>query len=280
MNIAIIGLGLMGGSLGSSLKRGNHAGRVRGYARRAETRDGAIAQGIIDEAFDSMSACVEGADLVVLCLPVLAMESCLEECRHDLKADALVTDVGSTKGELHLALTAALEHVDSSYIGSHPLTGSDESGLEAIDAELYRESLVIITPDEQADENQVTRLWEFWMSIGAIVQAVSPAEHDRIVAATSHFPHLLASVLVRHVLGRDGGMHAYCGAGFKDATRIAGGPSDVWHDIFRSNRENVLAELDACERHLAGIREILQDEDYESLRGFLDETRDLRRKVN
>jgi prephenate dehydrogenase len=279
VNIAIIGLGLMGGSLGAALKRGDRVDRVLGYARRGETRDAALAQGIVDEAFESPTACVREADLVVLCLPVLAMEPCLVECRGALKGGALVTDVGSTKRDLHDALTIALDGADALYIGSHPMAGSEESGLQAADPELYRDSAVIITPEQGADDARVIQLWEFWVSLGAIVQATSPAEHDRIVAATSHFPHLLASVLVRHVLSREHDVEPYCGSGFRDSTRIAEGPSDVWHDVFNSNRENLLAELKAFEEQLASVREILESEDFEVLRVFLEHSRELREKV-
>jgi len=279
VNIAIIGLGLMGGSLGAALKRGARADRVLGYARRAETRDAALAQGIVDEAFESPSACVREADVVALCLPVLAMEPCLVECRNALQGGALVTDVGSTKRDLHASLTTALDGVDALYIGSHPMAGSEESGLQAANPELYRDSVVIITPEEGVDDARIMQLWEFWVSLGAIVQATSPAEHDRIVAATSHFPHLLASVLVRHVLSREHDVEPYCGSGFRDSTRIAEGPSDVWHDVFNSNRENVLAELKAFEEQLASVRGILESEDFDALRVFLEHSRVLRGKM-
>lgn len=280
MNIALIGLGLMGGSLAAALKKVGHSGRVLAYARRAETRDAASAQGIADEVFDDPAACVEGADVVVLCLPVLAMEACIAACRDALKLGAIVTDVGSTKSELHDALSAALADSDASYLGSHPMAGYDENGLDALDPDLYTGALVILTPDDGTDPEHVARLQSLWESVGSKVVAVSPAEHDRLVAATSHFPHLLASLLVKHVLGEASDRASFCGSGFRDATRIAGGESELWHDIFRSNRENLLHEIDAFARELEAMRDMLTRADYDGVRRFLDESRTLRREMS
>ena len=281
MIVSIIGLGLMGGSLGLAVKKTGAAQRVRAYARRAETRDHALRAGHVDDVYDSAAQAVRGADLVVFCTPVLAIEDGVRECLATFDAHTLVTDVASTKGELDRALRPLFAESPAEYIGSHPLAGSDESGLEAARDDLYNDALVVVTPHEASADESTRRLCAFWESIQTRTVVASPDDHDRLVAATSHFPHLIASMLVAHVLNRgDASLAEFCGSGFRDMTRIAGGPDDVWLDIVQTNREHILDELRAFSDVVQGVRDMLENDDLDGIRNLLALSRRQRKELS
>lgn len=277
--VAIIGLGLMGSSLGLALKKRGLA-RVTGYARREETRALALERGVCDEVFDSPEQAVTGADMAVLCVPVLAMGALVDQCRNSLKSGCILTDVGSTKEELCADITARLDGMDVVFVGSHPMAGSDKTGLESAREDLYEGAVVILTPKEGVAEDIIGRLKELWQSVGGVVSIMAPAEHDRIIARTSHLPHIVASILVSSVLGSDASVAGYCGTGFRDTSRIAGGSEDIWHDIVKSNSSAVLSELKEFEKMLGRVKGLVEAGDFEELRRFLAEARRLRRELD
>lgn len=276
-NAAIIGLGLMGASLGLCLKQRGLA-RVHGYARREETRKLALERGICDKVYDSAAAAAAEADLVVLCIPVLAMAALADDISGSLKSSTVITDVGSTKAEVCARIGSRLQG-GAVFVGSHPMCGSDETGLEAARADLYEGAVVIVTPDGNTPKDAVSVVRDFWAGAGGKVTLMAPDAHDRIIARTSHLPHLAASILVASVLGDSDEAFKFCGSGFRDTTRIAGGSEDIWHDIVKSNSRAVLDELGKFSGMLDEVRGMIDRGDFEQVRRFLAEARMLRRKL-
>lgn len=277
--VAVIGLGLMGGSLGLALKARGLADRVAGYARREETRRKALEMGAVDEAHDAPEKAVAGADIAVFCVPILAIPDLVMTCRRSLHHRCIVTDVGSTKAELDARVEPLLQGTPGAYIGCHPIAGSEQQGLESARADLYDGAVVVVTPGKERAAWLLDEITAFWQGLGAVVRVMKPAEHDRIMARTSHLPHLVAALLARTV-GRRGegaaGLGEYCGPGFRDATRIAEGPAAVWHDIVQSNRHSIEKELEAFRGELNGLLEVLAGNRSEELVRFLDDARSTR----
>lgn len=271
-SVAIIGMGLMGGSLGLALRARGVA--VRGYARRDAARQQALAGGFVDTVYESASAAVAGADLVVLCTPVLTMPALARELREALKPGCIVTDVGSTKQWLDGELQAALDGSGAVYVGSHPMAGSEKVGMEAARAGLYERACVLVTPGNDAHSTAAgDELRRFWETVGAEVTFITPEAHDRLVARTSHLPHLMAALLVEAV-NRDGDwVLGFCGPGFRDTTRIAAGSEDVWHDIVKSNAISVRDELDVLRVGIDSLCGKIDSGDFEAVRGWLADCR-------
>ncbi len=271
-SVAIVGMGLMGGSLGLALRACGVA--VRGYARRDAARQQALAGGFVDTVYDSASAAVAGADLVVLCTPVLTMPALVREIRDTLKPGCIVTDVGSTKQWLDGELQAALAGSGAVYVGSHPMAGSEKVGMDASRADLYERACVMVTPGDTLPEVDAgAELRRFWEAVGAEVTLITPEAHDRLVARTSHLPHLMAALLVEAV-NRDGDwVLGFCGPGFRDTTRIAAGSEDIWHDIVKSNATAVRDELDVLRAGIDGLCGLIDAGDFEAVRGLLADSR-------
>jgi len=273
--LAIAGLGLMGGSLGLAARRRGLAGAVVGYARREETRRRALALGAVDRVAADPAAAVADADLAVFCVPIFAVCELIEQCAPHLRAGSIVTDVGSTKAAIAARAEAALAGTAAAFVGSHPIAGSDRDGIEAADAELYAGATVIVTaaaPTAAA----ARRVIAFWEALGAATAVMTPAVHDRIMARTSHLPHLMAATLVAQVCG-GGDCPRFCGPGFRDTTRVAGGHAGVWTDIVVSNREAIAAELAGFSTGVAALRRLVESGDQEAIHAFLADVRRRRR---
>ena len=280
--IAIMGLGLMGGSLGLALKRRGGQTSIAGYARRAEVRSAALEGGVVDEVFSDPAAAVVEAELVVFCVPVLTIPGLVEACRTQLRPGAIVTDVASTKSELVQMVETVLERSDAAFVGSHPMAGSDETGLQAADKELYDGATVIVTVRDaaQAKCGAVAGVAEFWRSVGGNVVLLSPEEHDRVIARTSHLPHIVAAALVNTVLREELDETArLCGSGFMDTTRIAAGSELMWHDIIKTNSATITRELELFEDGISRVRSMIEDGDFDSVRNFLAQSRNQRRNA-
>jgi cyclohexadieny/prephenate dehydrogenase len=279
--VAILGLGLMGGSLGLALKARGFRGRLSGYARRRETREQALQMRAVDEVFEKPEDAVRDADFAILCVPILSIPDLAAACRGALKPGAVLTDVGSTKAELVAKIGGLLKGTPAIYVGSHPIAGSEQQGLEAAKADLYEGAVVVVTPAPGQDERIVSQVKDFWKGLGAVVRTMAPDEHDRVMARTSHLPHLVSAALAAAV-GRDGGLDElgrFCGSGFRDTTRIAEGSSAVWHDIIASNRGSVAAELRAFESELKRLADTIDGGDFGALKTFLEEGRARRRAL-
>jgi prephenate dehydrogenase len=266
--LAILGLGLMGGSLGLAAKSHGVVEHVTAYARREESRMDALRLGIADSVFDNPSDAVRQADVVVLCTPVLTMPDLVQSIKADLPEGCIVTDVGSTKGFLADALGAILEESSSVFVGSHPMAGSEKAGLDAAYAELYEGARVIVTSSSENLE-ATGKISTFWSEMGAEVSVMTPIEHDAVIGRTSHLPHLVAAALVNTIDRGDRDVAPLCGPGFLDTTRIAEGSELVWHDIVKTNAAAIRQELDLFSQEIDAMKALLDDQDFETLRSVL-----------
>jgi prephenate dehydrogenase len=232
--------------------------------------------------YDDPAEAVRGASCIVISVPVLATAPLLERCLDSLACGAVVTDVGSTKQKVTDDARVVLQGNPAVFVGSHPIAGSDQAGLDAAMANLYEGATVVVTRDQDAETSEPERrICTLWEGVGAHVAVMSPEAHDRILARTSHLPHMVASLLARTV-GRGGGgdeVGSYCGAGFLDTTRIAGGAPAVWLDILRTNRVNVDRELGEFARYLDTLREGLRKSDDEALESLLFEAKEIRQSL-
>jgi len=277
--VGIIGLGLMGGSLGLALKRRAPDLKVVAYARRAETREAALSLALADSVVDAPEQAAQDSDLIVLCVPVLRLAEMAQACLPGLKPGAVLTDVGSTKHDVIAASAPVLEGSGAEFVGSHPIAGSEETGIEAAREDLYQDATVAVTPLAGNSDAAVSRTVTFWEILGSKVQVMTPQAHDALVARTSHLPHLVAAALVGAVCRDPEDIAPLCGSGFRDSTRIASGSAEIWHDIVRTNRSAIQSELDAFTASIDVLRKLIDNEDYEGVHRFLDECRARRMKV-
>ena len=276
--IALMGLGLMGGSLGLGLKARGFDGRIVAYARREETRQAALQAGVADEAFTDPVAAVQDADLIVYCTPILTIPDLVMASRAGLKSGAILTDVGSTKAELEKRVTPLLAGTGAVFVGSHPICGSEQQGMEAARADLYEGAMVVVTP---AAPDATRQVMSFWEHLGALVTVLSAAEHDRLMARTSHLPHLVASLLAV-TAGRDEKSEEtgpFCGTGFRDTSRVADGSPEVWHDIVSTNAAAIEAELQAYRAEIDQLIGWLAVGAFDKVKAFLALGRERRRAL-
>ena len=277
--LAILGLGLMGGSLGLAAKRGNVAARVQAYARREESRREAHDLGAVDESFDTPDAAVADADLVVVCIPILGIPELIGSCTGALRSGAVITDVGSTKFEIAEALIPLLASADAEFIGSHPLAGSEQTGLGAAHVDLYQDAAVVVTPTQDSSPDALALVQSFWQSLGARTETMPPQTHDALIARTSHLPHLVAAALVHTVLGKSSESARLCASGFRDTTRVAAGSETMWHDIIKTNPEAVSQALGDMIASLQDMRERIDRGEFDRLRSFLESCRQIRQDL-
>lgn len=273
--IAILGTGLMGASLGLALKRRGVPVRIHAYARRAETREAAVRLGATDVAFADPAEAVRGAGRVVFCLPVLTIPAVAAACRAGLCSGAVLTDVGSTKAALVRQMAVALEGAPVEFVGSHPICGSEQQGLEAGRTDLYEGAMTVVTPSAGSTASAVEAVSTLWKQVGARVTVMDADEHDRILATTSHLPHAAAAAVV--LSAGDNGL--FCGSGFRDTTRIAAGSPEVWRDIFLTNRQPVLTALEACRRELDRLTVLLERNDAVGIEAWLAQAAAVRRAL-
>jgi prephenate dehydrogenase len=251
--LGIIGCGLMGGSVALALRRAGLVRHVAGFSRSQASSRRALELGVIDEACASATDAVRGADIVLLSVPVASTFDVLASLRTALAPEALCMDVGSTKRDVVAAARAALGSDIAAFVPAHPIAGKERAGVDAADADLYRDRRVILTPLEETDPDRTRRARALWEAMGAVVSDMSPEDHDRTFAAVSHLPHLLAFAYVASVARQPQGerMLQLAGPGFRDFTRIAGGDPAMWRDILLANRDEVLAQA-ASFRHVLG----------------------------
>ena len=271
--VAILGLGLMGGSLGLALRRLRRPPAVAGYARRAETRRLALRMGAVDQVFDDPAEAVRNADWVVLCTPILSMPDLAGACAGACKNGAVMTDVGSTKA----FLAKILANLPVPFIGSHPIAGSERMGIEAASPDLYRNAVVVLSPRARDSRAETRRLAALWRSVGARPLVISPTLHDRIIAQTSHLPHLVAATLVLHASRANPRLAArLCGNGFRDATRIAAGSPEMWHDIAVTNAPAISRELRSLSAALLATANDIEAKRFAAVRRRLARAREQR----
>lgn len=258
--VSIIGVGLIGASFALALKEKGLCKTICGYGRREESLKRAKEKGIIDDySFDLKNAC-EDSDLILLATPVGVFKDIAQNIKGYLKKDALVTDVGSVKGRLVYDLEFLMPD-GVHYIGSHPIAGSDKSGIDDAKADLFKNARCIVTPTEKSDESAKEKIMLIWEAVGAKVEGMDPFTHDEIYAVVSHFPHIIAYEIVNTVGDIDSKYIAYAGKGFKDTTRIALSSPELWRDISISNKENLIKLIGIFRKNLDKIESLLLSED-------------------
>ena len=267
--VAIIGVGLIGGSVGLALRERGLARRVVGIGRRPESLEIARRRGALDEAATELAAGVAAAELIVVCTPVGRIVEHVRQASRHCRAGALITDAGSTKAEIVQALGGSLER-GVRFVGSHPLAGSEKTGPAAARADLFEGRLALVTPSATSEPRDVQAVGRLWEALGARVQTMPPDEHDRRLAATSHLPHLAAAALAL-ITPRDS--LPLVASGWLDTTRVAAGDVELWAQIFRSNRGHLLQSLAALELVLAEYRQALADDDAARLTSLLTEAK-------
>lgn len=278
IRVAILGLGLIGGSLGLAFRQSETNNvEVTGYARRAATGELALAMGAVDTMAETPQQAVLGADFVFICTPVLQMLSMAEAVLPAMKPGAVLTDVGSTKGWFMQKISHLLPpHIH--YIGGHPMAGRERSGMEAAQPDLFQDKWFIFTPFTDTPPELLNRLRQLISLTGAKTAELDEQTHDQITAVISHVPHVVAAGLV-HLLRKqnDPGQTArFIGGGFRDTTRIASSDADMWADICMTNSDNIAAELDAAADLLANAAKMIRSGDRPGLHKYFTEAKQLR----
>ena len=276
--ISIIGLGLMGASLALALRKRGYAGRLAAYARKEETRREALARGIVDEACDDPDAAVQAASLVVLCAPIRSCVELAADVAPVLRPGTLVTDVGSTKGWICRQMAGILP--PGVFVGSHPIAGSEKQGLQAASADLYENALTVVAGHPDVPEAAAARVADLWQSAGARTCRMDPEDHDRLLARTSHLPHVAAAALAK-AIGRDSAeqVGTFCGTGFYDSTRVASGAIEMWNDILMTNAPAVAEELRAFKLEVERVYDDLQAGRFGDVAKFLERAREARAEL-
>ncbi|WP_312516245.1 prephenate dehydrogenase [Massilia sp.] len=265
--VVIIGVGLIGGSFALGLKRAGAVAEVVGIGRHPEATARALALGIVDSVSTSYEDALRGADLVLLAAPVAQTGPILQALLPYLEQGTIVTDAGSTKCDVVAAAREALQDRVHQFVPGHPIAGSESNGPDAALAGLYQGKKVVLTALPENAAEAVERVAAAWRACGAIIHTLSPEDHDRVFAAVSHLPHLLAYALVDDVAAKPHAdlLFQYAASGFRDFTRIAGSSPEMWRDISLANRAALLTELDAYLAQLTSMRAMLAAADGAAL---------------
>jgi prephenate dehydrogenase len=265
-NISVIGLGLLGGSVALAAKQRLPGIRVIGYSHRASTRTRAKDLGIVTEVVDDLAAAVRRADLVILATPIFTFERYFADMSGDLSAGCIVTDVGSTKVMPH---QWAEERLDKRafYVGSHPVAGSEQRGVEFARDDLFYQTHCILTTTATTSRASLRALRSFWSALGCSIQVMDPQEHDRVFANISHVPHVLAAGLVN---ASDDDDMRLAGKGFLDSTRIASGPPTVWTDVLMANSGNIADGIDRTIEELRKLQKAIRSNTRQEIERLLE----------
>ena len=270
--ITIIGVGLLGGSIGLAVQRRNLARQPAGFVRRAASLKDCERTGAVDFATTDLLAAVWDADLVILCTPLAQMRSRVREMLPALKRGAIVTDVGSVKASVVRELESLVAKSDAHFVGSHPMAGAEKTGVNAARADLFASTVCIVTPTKKTNQAALKKVEQFWQAIGSRVLELKPEIHDALVSRSSHLPHVVAATLASHVLSPAQPRHqaTLCANGFRDTTRIASGSPEMWRDIALANRKNLGRSLDAFIADLQKFRRLVKKGDAKAVTKFFE----------
>lgn len=280
MKLALIGCGLLGGSLAAAWRRAGRITEVVGHDRDAGHAERALAQGVVDRVASTAAEAVRGAGVVVLATPVGAMAGLFAELAAHAAPEAILSDVGSTKAGLIVQARAALGGRFARFVPAHPIAGGALPGIEYASADLFAERWVVLTPQADTDAAALQWVTQSWQACGASVECMDADEHDRIFAAVSHLPHVLAFALVDLIAGQPDGARKlqFAGAGFRDFTRIAASDPVMWRDIAGANAPALGAELRAFRAHLDAVQAAVDTGDGEGLRRLFERASRVRRE--
>ncbi|MEZ6087160.1 MAG: prephenate dehydrogenase/arogenate dehydrogenase family protein [Pirellulaceae bacterium] len=274
-HLAIIGVGLLGGSVALAAKQRWPSLKVVGSSRKEETRQRMIELGIVDQAYADVETCVASADLIVVAAPVVQIASMLPMISAASPPDATITDVGSTKqaivdaAELDAAAAAR-------FVGSHPIAGSEKSGLEYAVANLFRGKHCIVTSTDRTDQKRLEQVSQFWRQLECRVVTMSPQQHDTALAAASHMPHIVAAALAQSLPME---FASLTGTGFNDTTRIAAGDPLMWRQIVEANASSVLDQLERFGSRLESFRDAIKRADWDGVERLFSDARTAKQQI-
>ena len=280
--ITIIGLGLIGGSIGLALKRAGNTAQLIGVARSQKTLDIALERNLVERVEIDIVKSVEGADLIILATPLSSFKKIILEVSHNLKPGCIVTDTGSSKLKVIEELSNVIP-MGVSFIPGHPIAGTELSGPEAGFAELFDDRWCVLTPTEDTNKDALNSIRLFWEELGSKVEIMNPEHHDRVLAITSHIPHLIAYNIVgtandlANVTNKE--VVKYSAGGFRDFTRIAASDPKMWRDIFLYNDEAVLEMLSFFSKDLMKLKKAIEEKDSDLLQTFFENTREVRKNI-
>jgi prephenate dehydrogenase len=243
--VALIGVGLLGGSIGLALRQRRLADACLGFVRREASVAECGRLGVVDRAATDLRVVVQDADLIIFCTPIAQMRAMAEQCLPVLKAGALVTDVGSVKGSVVAELEPLFSRAGACFVGSHPMAGAEKTGPAAARANLFEGAVCVVTPSSKSPAAAVQQVEAFWTALGGRSLRLTPDQHDSLVARSSHLPHVVAAELANYVLSpaHPAEQPALCATGFRDTTRIASGSPEMWRDIALGNRKHLARAL-------------------------------------
>jgi prephenate dehydrogenase len=269
--LGLIGCGLMGGSFALALKQAGLVQSVVGHSQSPASAQKALKLGVLDRVVNTAAQAAQGADLILVAVPVAAIEPTLEAIGPYLSSNCLVMDVGSTKQDVVLGARRALGHQLSRFVPAHPIAGKEHAGVEHASADLYNGCQVVLTPTEDTPATSTEQAQALWQALGCRVRCMTPEAHDEAYAAVSHLPHLLAFAMMKAINDQSRGKAflSLAGPGFRDFTRIAASEPSVWRDILISNRQAVLAQLDHYQQALNAFEAALIAEDAPALRELI-----------
>ena len=271
-------MGLIGGSVALALKKANFATHIVGVGRTQTSLNEALKLGVIDaicipnEKQTNIQAALEGADLVLIAAPVAQTARILQSIKPHLNNQTVITDAGSTKGDVLACAKEILGEQFSQFIGGHPIAGAEKSGVSAANPDLFIGKNVVLTPTSETNKDALAGVAELWQACGANVSEMSAEDHDNIFAAVSHLPHLLAFALVDDIASRPNAaqLFSFAASGFRDFTRIAGSSPEMWRDISLANKTALLGEISAFENELNQLKQLLTNEDGAGLRAMFE----------
>lgn len=278
--LVIIGVGLIGGSFALALHKAGLVKHRVGVGRSRQNLQCALDLGVIDEIATDIPSALDNADLVLLAMPVGQTASIMAQIAPHLHANTIVTDAGSTKQDVIAAVRSHLPLQNRhQFVPGHPIAGTEQSGAQASQADLYRNKHVILTPLAETNINAVDRVTHLWQACGAEVSLMPADEHDKILAATSHLPHILAFTMMNHLnhsTDQLGNLLRFAGSGLRDFTRIAGSSPEMWRDICLANREALLSQMDAYQKELHALQIMLKNNDGAALEKAFSQARNAR----
>ncbi|MEW6618348.1 MAG: prephenate dehydrogenase/arogenate dehydrogenase family protein [bacterium] len=278
-SIAIIGVGLIGGSLGLALKKANLVQNIIGIGRREEKLQQALKLGAVDSIVTDIYFGVKKVDLVILAVPVNSIMDIANQMVPYLKMGTIVMDVGSTKQKIVRKLTPSFSSGEIHFVGAHPLAGSEESGIEVAKPDLFEGATCVITPIPQTNGKAISTVRLLWEGIGAKVVEMSPELHDELIAYSSHLPHIIATALVDLIKMQDKKIISLLASGFKDTTRIAASHPVMWRDICLTNQEELLKSIDNFKKILEKWEDLIKNTNSEVLIKEFEEVKNFREQI-
>jgi prephenate dehydrogenase len=270
--IVIFGVGLIGGSLALALKKAGYVTHIVGVGRTQSNLDEALKLGVIDSLETNISMACSDADLILIAAPVAQTARILQSIKPYLNTQTIITDAGSTKGDILACAKEILGAQFSQFVGGHPIAGAEKSGVSAAKADLFSGKNVVLTPAPETNRDGVVAVTTLWQTCGAKVSEMPAETHDSIFAAVSHLPHLLAFALVDDIANRPNAaqLFSFAASGFRDFTRIAGSSPEMWRDISLANRTALLGEISAFESELSQLKQLLATDDGAGLQAIFE----------